>query len=84
MNTVSKIIEHEKQHTDPLLKIHDPNLISVNIEDGWVELEKLNEIEEIQQANEAEKEIIMTMVEKGLIKQMHDYTSHCHYSVSMQ
>ena len=69
MNTIDRGIEHEKQHIDPLIKIHDPHLIPVNIEDGWVELEKINEIEEIQQTNEAEEEIIMTMVEKGLIRQ---------------
>ena len=84
MNTINKTIAHKNQSIDQLIKIHDPRLIPVNIEDGWVELEKINEIEEIQQTNEAEIEIIMTMVDKGLIKHMNDYASHCHCSVGMQ
>ena len=44
------------------IKIHDPALISVNIDNGFIELEKINTIEENRQKKEAEIEIIMTMM----------------------
>lgn len=50
-----------------VIKIHDPDLISVNTEDDSIELEKINDTKEIQQKKEAEIEIIITMLEKGLI-----------------
>lgn len=49
------------------IKIHDPALISVNIDNGFIELEKINTIEENRQKKEAEIEIIMTMMVKKSI-----------------
>ena len=49
------------------IKIHDPALILVNIDNGFIELEKINTIEENRQKKEAEIEIIMTMMVKKSI-----------------